>query len=984
MRPESRFLRLVAVVLLLVGASPIGAQVVDNPTHTDAPAPIECPTPIKSFVKLVKALGCVEESCNGVACDEIRLESFEEFAYGPQDPATVAHVLRDVAVSASDQVIWNLGDREKSVKVARDVTLTLKDISVEGVLKTAATSFLLPSALSLMPGSKLSLQNVTFLTSASVFDAVQDYAVFNLPSDDFVIEPGFDGVRHLTVSSFISQKVTATNVTITQWMSPDDEDGLPSVEITNSKMMQNMLANFDSRPFENVSELDIVSDLAMDPEDWPLLGITIKRNVFLSGLRARHQSLERVPLLDMKMVSDAVKIAPGAIVEIADLEIINLALGPLDSHYGFLMHFFNFSRNDDELAMIIRDSTLVVSCTEIEHFEFAVAVIGNPFKILVNDFDDLELDPDKWKVTGKEDGMISVEWAHAYGIEFHRVNLTCDQTHGDALKPDFKLSSPLVVQPLSDLGLPEGSKSEEEDGGGSKTFSIAFKVVLGVLSPIVGVLGFLLIWKVCRKKPKAVVVPEKKEIDIEGGDFVKDLGGELGDKAMKHSLTDSFEMKDTLDKLPSHDSHDQLKLAAGHMKMTPSELGASNAREFIPDILAVSEEIDDKQLVMKDLLGQGEYTSVHKGVWRELDVAVKTIVFRGDYDSKNYHQNAIREVAITSGLAHPNVVCTYSYDIKRLQAGSMEARVSGLKNSTGVNILDSCSDWKLFIIQEFCEKGTLHTALRDRAFVDKRTGSPDLESLLEVASGIVKGMNHIHAKNILHGNLKPSNVLLKMSPDTHTKMLAKIADFGLSLKMNLDQTHVSNAQHGTPFYMAREVLEKGSASKAADVYAFGVILWEMYTSQLSPTGTATEEMLEQFPKLPWSCPAPYGVLAIACMHAVPSARPSFSDVMEFLRLIWQQQRLGTLAPPPVVPPRFKASIRDCKDLCLLGCINENNPKNGALLQTDSESEKFLERRRTYFWKSLGGPDLPEIFKKVEYEQVYWPETDDAGDPLAYN
>lgn len=51
------------------------------------------------------------------------------------------------------------------------------------------------------------------------------------------------------------------------------------------------------------------------------------------------------------------------------------------------------------------------------------------------------------------------------------------------------------------------------------------------------------------------------------------------------------------------------------------------------------------------------------------------------------------------------------------------------------------------------------------------------------------------------------------------------------MKLSNDQTHVSNAQYGTPFYMAREVLEKGNASKAADVYAFGVMCKSLYLEQ---------------------------------------------------------------------------------------------------------------------------------------------------------
>lgn len=973
----------VAVLTLLLMTHSLTAAARDS-DHHDEPPPVFCPTTVDTYVELHKSLICRDEGCNGVACDEIVLQGFEAFAHGPEDSSVETHVFRDVLLTGQDEVVWNMGDKAGGINLSRGVTVTLRDIFVEAALYTSTRLFLLPKAIEAAPQSKLVLENVTYLTSADAYDNVTGFAINNLPSDNFVIHPRANGRKSLTVSSFETETVIAKNVTIVQWSFPtaDNADRL-SIPVKDSHAIRDAMVNYDEDRYQEISELDVIGDVVLDPNDWPKDGLTVNRNITLGGVRSSHRSIEKVSFLDLNLLSMAVTISPGVVVTMSNLEIVNLALGPIDAHYGYLMNFFNFGRGDDDpVAIHIRDSTLVLSCPEIEHFEFAAALVDSAFSPLINNVDQLKLDPERWEVESLNDGrsgIVHVRRGRAHGISLHNVNLTCDQSHGQLIHVDFLLPSPLTFEPdQDDPVVNENSVPETESE--SEVSSTMFKILLGVLVPMVVILSLLLFWKVRRRKTggkTASTAKLKQPNDIEHGESVRDLVDEVGDKAMKHSITDSFE-QDRLDKLPSTRSPDKLNLAAGSLKLSAAELGASQAAEFIPDILAVSEEIDDKQLIMKDLLSQGQNATVHKGIWRELDVAVKTIIFRGEHDSKDYHQRAIREVAITSGLAHPNVVCTYSYDIKRLQAGSMEARLQGLKRKSGVNVLDSCVDWKLFIIQEFCEMGTLHSALQQRAFVDERTGNPDLESLLEIASGMVKGMHHIHSKNIIHGNLKPSNVLLKSSPDTHTKMAAKIADFGLSLKMNLDQTHVSNAELGTSFYMAREVVEKGSASKAADVYAFGVILWEMYTSQLSHTGQPNDEMKALFPRLPWSCPAPYGVLAIACMHPVPSARPTFNDVLELLWLMWRQLPQGTLTPPPVASVRSR-SRTDCKDLCHgFKCMDP--PSGRGLLQPDPETEKISDRRRKYFWKSLAS--VPEMFKSIEYEQVYWPETDPDGGPLS--
>lgn len=57
----------------------------------------------------------------------------------------------------------------------------------------------------------------------------------------------------------------------------------------------------------------------------------------------------------------------------------------------------------------------------------------------------------------------------------------------------------------------------------------------------------------------------------------------------------------------------------------------------------------------------------------------------------------------------------------------------------------------------------------------------------------------------------------------------QVADFGLSLALDPDSTHISQMHAGTLTHMAPELLLHGRASKASDVYAFGILLWELVT-----------------------------------------------------------------------------------------------------------------------------------------------------------
>lgn len=89
--------------------------------------------------------------------------------------------------------------------------------------------------------------------------------------------------------------------------------------------------------------------------------------------------------------------------------------------------------------------------------------------------------------------------------------------------------------------------------------------------------------------------------------------------------------------------------------------------------------------------------------------------------------------------------------------------------------------------------------------------------MLLIAQDIARGLLHIHSKNIVHGDLSCSNVLLQACParEPLLSVTAKLADFGLSIRMEDGQSHHSRLFQGTPHYMAPEVLARGSLSKAS-------------------------------------------------------------------------------------------------------------------------------------------------------------------------
>ena len=125
----------------------------------------------------------------------------------------------------------------------------------------------------------------------------------------------------------------------------------------------------------------------------------------------------------------------------------------------------------------------------------------------------------------------------------------------------------------------------------------------------------------------------------------------------------------------------------------------------------------------------------------------------------------------------------------------------------------------LCIICEYCEGGTLNDQLRERRRQKRAMCEGDA---LELFSHLSLAIDHMHHHRVIHRDLKPENVLVSR------RGLLKVGDFGLSRQ--LSSAHgAASTRCGTPFYMAPEIVCAEPSGRAADMWALGVILYEMLT-----------------------------------------------------------------------------------------------------------------------------------------------------------
>jgi hypothetical protein len=150
-----------------------------------------------------------------------------------------------------------------------------------------------------------------------------------------------------------------------------------------------------------------------------------------------------------------------------------------------------------------------------------------------------------------------------------------------------------------------------------------------------------------------------------------------------------------------------------------------------------------------------------------------------------------------------------------------------------------------------------------------------------IGMGIAHEIMYLHCHKIIHRDLKSPNILLD------DRLLPKIADFGLGrFVTELDQSQKMTGNIGTPIWMAPELLRAIEYGPPVDVYAYGIILYEMYTERVPFGGMdrmrISKIVCEDEGRPPFSVlhdeNTPIGILIRECWAAEPKLRPTFEQI----------------------------------------------------------------------------------------------------------
>lgn len=314
-------------------------------------------------------------------------------------------------------------------------------------------------------------------------------------------------------------------------------------------------------------------------------------------------------------------------------------------------------------------------------------------------------------------------------------------------------------------------------------------------------------------------------------------------------------------------------------------------------------------LEVSTLLGCGAQGRVYFGRWFGIDVAVKVIdnvpVISSDPSKAPTCSDAL-EAVLSQDLSHPNVVRTLTYATTASQApNSFEDSAMGCGDTLSSSCWDS-ADMNSFgchtqsvasetwIVMEFCDRGTLLDACDKgwlRTTPSYATGLPHMPAVLATAHEIASAMTYLHGRGIIHGDLTAANVMLSSSGAAvdigNRGFIAKVSDFGLSRDLDV-KSKIKTNSYGTVTHMPPELLRSGVLGPATDVYAFGVLLWEMYTGSRPWPGMSHGQVIQavsvEHRKLfvPSDTPADLAELLNDCMATEPKLRPSFHEICERL------------------------------------------------------------------------------------------------------
>src|SRR5213596_399182 len=258
---------------------------------------------------------------------------------------------------------------------------------------------------------------------------------------------------------------------------------------------------------------------------------------------------------------------------------------------------------------------------------------------------------------------------------------------------------------------------------------------------------------------------------------------------------------------------------------------------------AMQTEVLGERYKLQDPIGRGGMATIYRGQDLRMDRVVAIKVLREVYSTDpKFVTRFQREAKAASSLQHPNIVQVYDY---------------------------GQTDGNYFIVMELVEGTDLRRYLRNRSVLD-------MDRAVIIAHDVALGLGAAHRRGIVHRDVKPQNVLVGRGGSI------KLTDFGIASvykDINAERLTTTGMTLGTVQYYAPEQAQGEIVSPAADVYALGIVMYEMLTGHPpfdgnSPVLVAMKHIQDQ-PDPPGqfnpSIPAALEDIILRCLEKVPGA-----------------------------------------------------------------------------------------------------------------
>ena len=243
--------------------------------------------------------------------------------------------------------------------------------------------------------------------------------------------------------------------------------------------------------------------------------------------------------------------------------------------------------------------------------------------------------------------------------------------------------------------------------------------------------------------------------------------------------------------------------------------------------------------------------------------------------------------------------------VRRFEREAIAAGRIEHPNVAGATDFGRLKDGSFYLVLEFIDGQSLGDLIEE-------TGAMPVERACSIGLQIAAALSAAHTAGIVHRDLKPDNVMLPKGD--HEGDIVKVLDFGMAkMQQDTDTGETKLTQHGavygTPAYMAPEQAAGNEVDHRADLYALGLMLYEMLAGK-SPfdadqvMALLIKQMTEKPPALPSTIPRTVAKLVMKLLEKKPEDRPQSAEAVrdqlsEFLGLVYQDPRrsaLGMAAP----------------------------------------------------------------------------------------